>query len=74
MNRDIMNNNDFYSSKINPNIGEQPRKLMARKDKKHKFFDSDFDDIEMDKHRQTYKRVAAKYSTRIQLHSNEVIF
>ncbi len=77
MNRNINSATDFSTTKINHNIGEQPRKLMARKNKKSKFFErfeNETDDIELDKHRQNYKRASNKYSSRIQLHSNEVIF
>lgn len=77
MNRDMNSANDFISTKINHSIGEQPRKLMARKNKKSRFFErfeNETDDIEMDKHRQSYKRASNKYSSRIQLHLNEVTF
>ena len=76
MNRDMNSANDFPSTRIH-NVGEQPRKLMARKNKKSRFFErfeNQTDDIEMDKHRQNYKRASNKYSSRIQLHPNEIIF
>lgn len=77
MNRDINSANDFPSTRINHSVGEQPRKLMTRKNKRAKFFErfeNEIDDIEMDKHRQSYKRASTKYASRIQLHANEVIF
>lgn len=74
MNRSINTDNDSLSAKFNHVMGEQPRKLMARKIKKSSRFEYDSDDIESDRHRQNYKRAAAKYLTRIQLNSNEVNF
>lgn len=77
MNRNMISANDFPGTKVNHSIGEQPRKLMARKNKKSRFFErfeNETDDIEMDKHRQNYKRASNKYSSRIQLHPNEIIF
>jgi len=73
MNRDLISN-DSYSTKINHAVGEQPRKLMSRKAKKDSRFEYDSDDIEFDRHRQNYKRAAAKFATRIQLSSNEINF
>ena len=74
MNRNTIGNDDLFNTKLNHAMGEQPRKLMARKAKKESRFEYDSDDIEFDRHRQNYKRAAAKFSTRIQLHSNEVNF
>lgn len=77
MNRDMNSATDFPSTKINHSIGEQPRKLMSRRAKKSRFFerfDNENDDIELDKHRQSYKRASTKYASRIQLNSSETIF
>ena len=74
MSRNIMNGNDSFSTKLHHAMGEQPRKLMSRKGKKASRFEYDSDDIEFDRHRQNYKRAAAKYSARIQLNSNEINF
>jgi hypothetical protein len=72
MNRNIGGDSEIFSSRLNHAMGEQPRKLMSRKSKKASRFDYDSDDIEFDRHRQNYKRAAAKYLTRIQLNSNEI--
>ncbi|RYY76170.1 MAG: hypothetical protein EOO52_01210 [Gammaproteobacteria bacterium] len=74
MNRNISGSSDSFSTKLNHAIGEQPRKLMSSKSKKMSRFEYDSDDIEFDRHRQNYKRAAAKFSTRIQLNSNEINF
>ncbi len=74
MNRNITSGSDVYSTKLHHTMGEQPRKLMSRKIKKASRFEYDSDDIEFDRHRQNYKRAAAKYSARIQLNSNEINF
>jgi hypothetical protein len=74
MNKNINIGSDSFSTQLNHVMGEQPRKLMARKAKKASRFEYDSDDIECDRHRQNYKRAAAKYLTRIQLHSNEINF
>jgi len=74
MNRDMLSGNDSFSTKLNHTMGEQPRRLMSRKTKKESRFEYDSDDIEIDRHRQNYKRAAAKFATRIQLNSNEISF
>lgn len=74
MSRNMSGDNHFHNTKLNHMVGEQPRKLMSPKSRKSSRFEYDSDDIEFDRHRQNYKRAAAKYSTRIQLHSNEINF
>jgi hypothetical protein len=74
MNRNISSGSDSFSTKLNHVVGEQPRKLMSPKSKKMSRFEYDSDDIEFDRHRQNYKRAAAKFSTRIQLNSSEINF
>ncbi|MET0357429.1 MAG: hypothetical protein ABW044_11660 [Cellvibrio sp.] len=74
MNKNMSSDNNFHNTRLNQVVGEQPRKLVSRKSRKSSRFEYDSDDIEFDRHRQNYKRAAAKYSTRIQLHSNEINF
>ena len=74
MNRNRITLGDESTNEFNHSVGEQPRKLMSRKNRKDKNFSkfkSETDEI--DQHRQNYKRASAKNATRLQLHSSEAL-
>lgn len=74
MNRNIITLDDLSTNAFNHNVGEQPRKSMSRKNKKAKTFAQfEYETDEINEHRESYKRASAKYATRLQLRSSEII-
>jgi len=74
MNRNMISLDDVSTHQFHHSMGEQPRKLMSRKNKKSKTFSHFEQEAEqMDKHRQNYKRSSAKYAARLQLRSNDIM-
>lgn len=74
MNRNMMDRDDLSSNEFNHSVGEQPRKLMSRKNKRVKAFSKfEYESDEIEKNRQNYKRASAKYATRLQLRSSDII-
>ena len=74
MNRNMIALDEVPIHKFNHHAGEQPRKLMSRKNKKGKsFLELENEANQINKHRQHYKRASAKYAARSPWHLNDIL-